>query len=97
MDMTVHKFLLTFIFTTLLTTQPLFSHDTDLKMSVSTSFNSKNTLGFYNNIRNQNRSDVNFNLEYSKRSLSSKLSLNFEDHDKFNFDNSYINYGNYFV
>jgi hypothetical protein len=61
-------------------------------MSVGTAFNSGNVLGFYNNLRTQNKSNVNFNLEYSKRSLSSQLSLNFDDHDKLSFDNSYVNY-----
>ena len=88
----MHKFIFTFVFTTLLNTQPLFSQDTDLMMSVGTSFNSKNTLGFYNNLRTLNKSNVNFNLEYSKRSLSSQLSLNFDDQDKLKFDNSYVNY-----
>ena len=61
-------------------------------MSVGTAFNSGNVLGVYNNLRTQNKSNVNFNLEYSKRSLSSQLSLNFDDHDKLSFDNSYVNY-----
>ena len=61
-------------------------------MSVGTAFNSGNVLGVYNNLRTQNKSNVNFNLEYLKRNLSSQLSLNFDDHDKLNFDNSYVNY-----
>jgi len=61
-------------------------------MSVGTAFHSGNVLGVYNNLRTQNKSNVNFNLEYSKRSLSSQLSINFDDHDKLNFDNSYVNY-----
>ncbi|MDA9287298.1 capsule assembly Wzi family protein [Amylibacter sp.] len=81
-----------FIFSTLLITQPLFAQDTNLKMSVGTSINSKNTLGFYNNLRAQNKSNINFNLEYSKKRLSSKLSVNFDDKDKLTFDNSYVNY-----
>ena len=81
-----------FIFSTLLITQPLFAQDTNLKMSVGTSINSKNTLGFYKNLRARNKSNINFNLEYSRRNLSSQLSLNFDDHDKLNFDNSYVNY-----
>ena len=81
-----------FIFSTLIITQPLFAQDTNLKMSIGTSFNSKNTLGLYNNLRIQNKSNVNFNLEYSKRNLSSQLSLNLDNHDKLSFDNSYVNY-----
>ena len=61
-------------------------------MSVGTAFNSGNVLGVYNNLRTQNKSNVNFNLEFSKRSLSSQLSLNFDDHDKLSFNNSYVNY-----
>jgi hypothetical protein len=61
-------------------------------MSLGSAFKSGNVLGVYNNLRTQNKSNVNFNLEYSKKSLSSQLSLNFVDHDKFSFDNSYVNY-----
>ena len=88
----MYKFFLIFIFATFLNTQPLFSQNDTLNMSVGTAFNSGNVLGVYNNLRTQNKSNVNFNLEYSKRSLSSQLSLNFDDHDKLYFDNSYVNY-----
>ena len=81
-----------FIFSTLLITQPLFAQDTNFNMSVGNAFNSGNILGVYNNLGTQNKSNVNFNLEYSKRTLSSQLSLNFDDHDKLSFDNSYVNY-----
>jgi len=70
----------------------LFSQNDTLNMNVGTAFNSGNVLGIYNNLRTQDKSNVNFNLEYSKRSLSSQLSLNFDDHDQLSFDNSYINY-----
>jgi hypothetical protein len=88
----VQQLLFIFIVSTLLITQPLFAQDSNLKMSIGTSINSKNTLGFYNNLRARNKSNVNFDLQYSKRSLSSQLSLNFDDHKKLNFDNSYVNY-----
>ena len=88
----MYKFFLIFVFATFLNTQPLFSQNDTLNMSVGTAFNSGNVLGVYNNLRTQNKSNVNFNLEYSKRSLSSQLSLNFDDHDKLSFDNSYVNY-----
>ena len=88
----MYKFLFIFLSSILLNTQPLFAQDTNLKMSVGTSINSKNTLGFYNNLRARNKSNINFNLEYSKRNLSSQLSLNFDDQDKLNFDDSYVNY-----
>ncbi|MDB2537321.1 capsule assembly Wzi family protein [Amylibacter sp.] len=90
----MYKFLFIFLSATLLNTQPLFSQATNFNMSIGTSFNLKNTLGFYNNLRAQNKNNINFNLEYSKRTLSSQLSLNFDDHDKLNFDNSYVNYEN---
>ena len=90
----MYKFLFIFLSTTLLNTQPVFSQATNFNMSIGTSFNSKNTLGFYNNLRAQNKNNINFNLEYTKRSISSQLSLNFDDHDKLNFDNSYVNYEN---
>jgi hypothetical protein len=79
-------YLFTFIFSALLNTQPLLAQDTKLKISADTYFNSKNTLG------TQNKSNINFNLEYSNRNSSSQLSINFDDHDKLNFDNSYVNY-----
>ena len=88
----MYKFLFIFLSATLLNTQPLFSQATNFNMSIGTSFNSKNTLGFYNNLRAQNKNNINFNLEYSKRNLSSQLSLNFDDHDKLNFDDSFVNY-----
>ena len=88
----MYKFFLIFSFATLLNTHPLFSQNNNLNMSVGTAFNSGNVLGIYNNLRTQNKSNVNFNLKYSKRTLSSKLSFNFNDHDKLSFDNSYINY-----
>ena len=88
----MYKFFLIFVFATFLNTQPLFSQNDTLNMSVGTAFNSGNVLGVYNNLRTQNKSNVTFNLEYSKRSLSSQLSLNFDDHDKLSFDNSYVNY-----
>ena len=88
----MYKFFLIFVFAAFLNTQPLFSQNNSLNMSVGTAFNSGNVLGVYNNLRTQNKSNVNFNLEYSKRSLSSQLSLNFDDHDKLSFDNSYVNY-----
>ncbi|MDC0983429.1 capsule assembly Wzi family protein [Amylibacter sp.] len=88
----MYKFLFLFITITLLNTKPLFSQNTGLMMSVGTSFNSKNTLGFYNSLKSQNKSNINSNLEYSNRNLSYQLSLNFNDHDKLKFDNSYVNY-----
>ena len=90
--MAMYKSSFMFIFATFLSTQPLFSKNDNLNMSVGTAFNSENILGDYNNLRTQNKSNVNFNMEYSKRTLSSKLSLNFDDHDKLSFDNSYVTY-----
>ena len=86
------KFLFVFIIASLLNTHSLFAQNGNIKMSIGTSFNSKNTLGFYNNVRAQNKSSINFNLEYSNRNSSSQLSINFDEHDKLNFDNSYVNY-----
>ena len=86
------KFFLIFVYAIFLNTQPLFSQNNSLNMSVGTAFNSGNVLGFYNNLRPQNKRNVHFNLEYSKKSLSSQLSLNFDDHAKLSFDNSYIKY-----
>ena len=88
----MYKIFLIFVFATFLNTQPLFSQNDPLNMSVGSAFNSGNVLGVYNNLRSQNKSNVNFNLEYSKRSLFSQLSLNVDDHDKLSFDNSYVNY-----
>jgi hypothetical protein len=88
----MYKFFLIFVFATFLNTQPLFSQNNPLNISVGTAFNSGNVLGVYDNLRTQNKSNVNFNLEYSKKSLSSQLSLNFDDHNKLSFDNSYVNY-----
>ena len=88
----MYKFFLIFVISTFINTQPLFSQNDTLNMRLGTAFNSGNILGVYNNLRTHNKGNVNFNLEYSKRNLSSQLSLNFDDHDKLNFDNSYVNY-----
>ena len=88
----MYKIFFIFVFASFLNTQPLLAENDDLNMSVGTAFNSRNVLGVYNNLRTQNKSNINFNLEYSKRNLSSKLFLNFDELDKFNFDNSYVNY-----
>ena len=88
----MYKFYLIYFFATLLSIQPLFSQNDNLNISVGTAFNSKNTLGFYNSLRTQNKSNINVNLEYSKKSLSSQYSFHFDADDNFNFDNSYIDY-----
>ncbi|MDC0146043.1 capsule assembly Wzi family protein [Amylibacter sp.] len=88
----MYKFSLIYIFTSLLFMHPSFSHGNNLNTTLSTAFNSKNTLGLYNNLRTQNKSNINYNLNYSKKSFSTQFSLNFDDHDSLNFDNSYINY-----
>lgn len=88
----MYKLYFIFVFAIFLNTQPLFSQNDNLNMSVGTAFNSGNVLGVYNNLRIKNKSNVNFNLEYLKRDLSSQLTLNFDDQNKLSFDNSYINY-----
>jgi hypothetical protein len=88
----VYKFLFIFFCATLLNTKPLFSQDSKINMNIGTAFNSGNTLGVYNNLRTQNKRNVNFNLKYSKKSLSSQFSLNVDDHNKLHFDNSFVNY-----
>jgi hypothetical protein len=88
----MYKLFFLFIFAILLNTRPLFSQNDTLNMTVGVAFNSGNVLGVYNNSRTQNKRNVNYNLEYSKRSLTSQLSLNLNDSNKLNFDNSYINY-----
>ena len=92
--MAMYKLSFIFVFVISLNTQPLFSQNDNLNMSVGTAFNSGYVLGVYNNLRNKNKNNVNFNFEYSKRNLSSRLSLNFDDQNKLNFDNSYVNYEN---
>ena len=86
------RFSLIFIFTIFLNTQPLFSQNNNFDKSFGTTFNSGNVLGVYNNLRTQNKSNINFNLEYSNRNLSSKLSFNYDDHGGLNFKNSYFDY-----
>ena len=88
----MYKFFFIFVFIIFLYTQPLFSQNNNLNISVSTAFNSGNVLGFYNNVRAQNKSNINFNLKYSKSSLFSQLSLKFDERNKLNFDNSYLNF-----
>ena len=88
----MYKFFLIFVCSTFINTQPLFSQNDALNMSLGTAFNSGNVLGVNNNLRTHNKSKINFNLEYSDRNFSSILSLNFDDHNKLIFDNSFANY-----
>ena len=88
----MYKFLFTFLFAIFSNSNPSFSQGTDFFASVDTSFASKNTLGFFNSTNARNKSNINFNLGYSNKSLSSKLSLNYNDQNKINFDKSYVNY-----
>ena len=88
----MYKFFLIFVCSTFINTQPLFSQNDALNMSLGTAFNSENVLGVNNNLRTHNKSKINFNLEYSDRNFSSILSLNFDDHNKLIFDNSFANY-----
>ncbi|MDB4839640.1 capsule assembly Wzi family protein, partial [Amylibacter sp.] len=57
-----------------------------------TAFVSNESIGFYNNISPQNKSNINFNLKYSKNNLSSQLSFNYDNGDELSFDNSFANY-----
>jgi hypothetical protein len=88
----MYKSLFISIFAILLNTHPLFSQNDNLNMTVGAAFNSKNVLGVYNNLRAQNKSNLNFDLAYSKKSLSSQLSLNFDDQSRLSFENSFVNY-----
>ena len=71
---------------------PLFAQNNDIKMNIDTAFITNNTLGFTNDTKYQNGSNIAFNLGYLKNKFSSQLSLNFEDYDKLNFDNSFVDY-----
>ena len=88
----MYKVFLIYFFTSLLCIQPSFSQDDRLNTTINTAFNSKNALGLQNNLRTQNKSIINYNLQYSKKKFSSQVSLNFDDHGNLNFDNSYVNY-----
>ena len=90
----MYRIFLLLFFTTLLNVQPSFSQNTDLNVSIGTSFKTKNMLGLYDNLRSQNKSKINFDLELSKKYISSQLSLNFDDRNNINYDNSYFNYEN---
>ena len=49
--MAMYKLSFIFVFVISLNTQPLFSQNDNLNMSVGTAFNSGNVLGVYNNLR----------------------------------------------
>ncbi|MDA9032450.1 capsule assembly Wzi family protein [Amylibacter sp.] len=76
----------------ILSTQPLYSKNNDLLISVGTDFTSKNILGSYKNLKFNDRSNINFNLKYSKKQLLSYLSLNIVNDDQIKFDNSFAKY-----
>ena len=59
--MAMYKLSFIFVLVISFNTQPLFSQNDNLNMSVGTAFNSANVLGVYNNLRIQNKNNVNFN------------------------------------
>ena len=88
----MYKLFFLCFFIMILNIKPIFSQTNNINVNVETAFNSQKVLGFYNNLRTPNKKNINFNLEYSNRSLTSQFSLNFDDHNRLNFDNSYVNY-----
>jgi hypothetical protein len=82
----VYKLFFVLFFFISLNIQPLFSQNNDLHMSFGTAFNTKNILG------TRNKSNINFNIGYSKKKFSSQLSFNYDDLNKLKFDNSFVNY-----
>jgi len=86
------KIISIFILIISLNISPVYSNDDKLNISVGTTFISNEILGSYNGIKSQNKTNTNFNLAYKKKNLSSQLTLNFNDHNKLSFDNSFANY-----
>ena len=82
----MYKLFFVLFFFISLNIQPLFSQNNDLHMSFGTAFNTKNILG------TRNKSNINFNIGYSKKKFSSQLSFNYDDLNKLKFDNSFVNY-----
>jgi hypothetical protein len=88
----MYKFFFVFVFFTALYIKPTYSNNDTLNISASTTITSKSVLGFNNNLKSGNKRNANLNLGYSKYDLTSQLSVNYNEHNKFNFDDSYANY-----
>lgn len=88
----MRKIVIIFFFITFLITQPLFSQNNNLNMSIGSNSTSGNTLESYQNLKSHNEHNIYFNLGYSKGNLSSQLYLNFDENNKFSLDNSFTNY-----
>jgi hypothetical protein len=88
----MYKLLSCFIFIVSLNTQPLFSQNDSFNINIGTTFNSKNVILFHNKLRSQNKGNIYFNLKYSKKEISTQFTLNFDEKNTLNFDDSYVNY-----
>jgi hypothetical protein len=84
-------FILTFFFITAFTTLS-FAQNQSLRTSGDLTFFSKSFLGLQNNFRSSNKSATKLNLSKSFNSTSAQLTLNFGEQDKFNLDNSFLQY-----
>lgn len=71
---------------------PVYSQNDKLDVNINAAFNSKNILGFQNNLRFPNKSNIIYNLKYKNENFTSQLALNFNKYDELSFDDSFINY-----
>jgi hypothetical protein len=70
----------------------IFAQNQTINNKINLVFNSINFLGTHNHSRSHNKGMVNYNVKYHLKNLSSKLTFNYDDYNKFTFDGSYLQY-----
>jgi hypothetical protein len=81
-----------FIFFIFYSTQPTFAQDQKLRLNTFFAYNSGYFLNSENNLRPSDKIISKFNIKYDTVNSASQLALNYDDHNSFNFDGSYLQY-----
>jgi len=83
--------LLLFIFITL-SVHPIFAQKQTLRISTFLAYHSEYFLGIKNNLRSSDKSRSKFNIKYDTVNSASQLTLNYDEHNNFTLDGSYLQY-----
>ena len=72
--------------------QPIFAQDQTLRLSTFFVYHSGHFLDLKNSLRSSNKIISKFNIQYDTVNSASRLAFNFDGHNNFNFDGSYLQY-----
>jgi hypothetical protein len=72
--------------------QPTFAQNHSLRINNNVAFHSEKFLGLQNGLRSADKGITKFNIKYDTSNTASKLALNYDGYNNFNFDGSYFQY-----